>query len=218
MGESRQLFTKAQQIAERYSLKLLAIKISNKHDDLLKQLDMWENLKESSSSLKERMEFTRLNEQIDNMIQKRAIDVPELTEEAPIVLLIISEGGRPLFSESFVEEWSFDDHLFGGFLSAINSFSSEMFSEGLNRANFGEYTIIMISVYPFQVCYLFKGQSYLALQRVTNFIDNIKEDINIWKTFNEYNQAYRLVQLKDIPSLEPLINEIFMDKTIPLDV
>ncbi|MFX0000906.1 MAG: tetratricopeptide repeat protein [Candidatus Hodarchaeota archaeon] len=216
MKKTRQLLIKAQEIADRYGLNRLAIKISNEHDDLLKQLDVWNKLKESKASLSERMKLARPNEQMERMIRKREIIVPELTDEEPIVLLIISEGGRPIFSESFAEEWAFEDHLFSGFLTAINSFSDEMFSEGLNRANFGEYTIIMNSLHPFLVCYLFKGQSYLAQQRVAKFIENVKEDAIIWKTFNEYNQTSRLVQLEDIPSLEPLITKIFVDKSIPL--
>ncbi len=214
MIKARQFLTKAQEIAEKYGLNRLAIKISNEHDNLLKKLDVWEKLKESKASLSERMELARPNEQMERMVRKREIVVPELADEDPIVLLIISEGGRPVFSESFVEEWSFEDHLFGGFLTAINSFSDEMFSEGLNRANFGEYTIIMNSLHPFLVCYLFKGQSYIAQQRVKKFIDNIKKDKNIWKTFNEYNQTCRVVQLEDVPLLGSLITEIFLEKSV----
>ncbi|MFX0000905.1 MAG: tetratricopeptide repeat protein [Candidatus Hodarchaeota archaeon] len=216
MKKARQLLIKAQEIADKYGLNRLAIKISNEHDELLKQLDVWNKLKESKAPLSERLELASPNEQMERMIRKREIIVPELTDEEPIVLLIISQGGRPVFSKSFAEEWAFEDHLFGGFLTAINSFSGEMFSEGLNRANFGEYTIIMNSLEPFLACYLFKGQSYLAQQRVAKFIDKVKEDAVIWKTFNDFNLASRLVQLKDIPSLEPLINEIFIDKSVPL--
>ena len=92
----------------------------------------------------------------------------------------------------------------------------EMFSKGLDRANFGEYTIIMNSLDPFLVCYLFKGQSYLAQQRVAKFIDKVKEDEEIWEKFNKFNQACQLVQLKDIPSLKPLIDDIFVDRSTPL--
>lgn len=214
LKEARRLLTQAQQITEKYGLTLLAIKISNEHDELLKKLDVWENLKDSDISLAERMELARLNEQMEQMIRKREVELPDLPDEDPIVLLIISKGGRPIFSESFVEEWSFEDHLFGGFLTAVNSFSDEMFSEGLNRANFGEYTIIMNSLHPFLVCYLFKGQSYLAQQRVKKFIDIIKKDKNIWKTFNEFNQTCRVVQLEDVPLLGSLITEIFLEKSI----
>jgi hypothetical protein len=187
----------------------LARKISNDHDELLKDLNIWENLEASDISLAERMELARLNKQMGQMVRKRELELPDLQDEEPIILLIISEGGIPIFSESFVEEWSFEENLFGGFLTAVNSFSDEIFSEGLNRANFGEYTIIMDSISPFLVCYLFKGQSYLAQQKLKSFIDNFKKDETIWKTFIEFNQVCRTVQLKNIPSLGLLIEEIF---------
>ena len=217
LNEARQLLTQGQQIADKYGLKLLAIKISNEHDDLLKQLNMWENLKESTSSLKERMEFARLNEQMENMIRKRAVEVPELLDEEPVLLLIVSEGGRPIYSQSFKKDQSFEDYLFGGFFTTINSFIKEKFSEGLDRVSFGEHTLLMNSVPPFFICYIFKGQSYLAQQRVRYFIDKIQNDEPVWQIFKDFHNLNREIELKDIPSLEPLIKEIFMDKTIPLN-
>ena len=175
---------------------------------------MWENLKKSTSSLKERMELARLNEQMENMLRKRVVEPDEAKEEESVVILIISKGGNPIFSQSFEEGWSFQDHLFGGFLSAVNSFSDEMFSQGLDRAIFGEYTIIMNAVSPFIVCYLFKGQSFLALQRIKHFIDTIQNDKKIWEPIKKYYQANRLVQEKDIPSLDSLVNEIFIERAI----
>jgi len=214
LEEARRLLAKGQKIAERYGLKLLAIKISNEHDELLKQLEMWENLKESPSSLKERMEFARLNEQMNDMVRKRVVEPSEIQEEESVVILIISEGGNPIFSQSFVEGWSFQDHLFGGFLSAVNSFSDEMFSQGLDRAIFGEYTIIMNVVSPFIVCYLFKGPSFLAQQRMKHFIDTIQNDKKIWETIKKYYQANRFIQVKDISSLDLLVKEIFIERVI----
>ncbi|MHA2120369.1 MAG: hypothetical protein ACW990_04090 [Promethearchaeota archaeon] len=45
LKEARRLLTQGQKIAEKYGLELLARKISNEHDELLKKLDVWENLK-----------------------------------------------------------------------------------------------------------------------------------------------------------------------------
>jgi hypothetical protein len=104
--------------------------------------------------------------------------------------------------------------LFGGFLSAVNSFSDEMFSQGLDRAIFGKYTIIMNAIPPFIVCYLFKGQSFLAQQRMKLFVDTIQNDKKIWEPIKKYYQANRLVQVKDIPSLDLLVNEIFIERVI----
>jgi tetratricopeptide (TPR) repeat protein len=214
--KAQQFLTQAQEIAERFGLRLLAIKISNEHDGLLKQLDMWENLKESSSSLKERMEFARLNEQMEIIIQKRVLETPELLDEEPILLLIISEGGIPIFSKKFVKDKNFEDHLFGGFFTAINSFISEKFSEGLDRAIFGEYTLLMNSVSTFLTCYVFKGQSYSAQHRMRFFIEVFQNEKEIWQTFNKFQELNMEIQVNNIPSLDSLIQDIFVDKTVQL--
>lgn len=207
---ARRLLTQGQQIAERYGLNLLAIKISSEHDDLLKQLNMWENLNESTSSLKERMEFSRLDEQMKSMLHKRVSQTSEVASEEPVLLLITSEAGKPIFSKVFKKDFSFQDHLWGGFLTAFNSFSDEMLSEGLDRAKFGEYILIMKAVSPFLVYYLFKGKSYLAQHTIHSFINKIKSKETIWETFNKFYQRNQEVQLKDIPSLEELLTETFL--------
>jgi hypothetical protein len=212
LKEARQFLTQGQRIAERYGLKLLAIKISSEHDELLKQLEIWENFEKTEVSLNERMKLAGINEQMDNMLRKRVTGPNEIQDEDSVVILIISKSGKPIFSQSFVEGWSFQDHLFGGFLSAINSFSDEMLSHGLDRAIFGEYTIIMNAISPFIICYLFKGQSFLAQQRMKHFVDAIQNDKIIWKTIKKYYQANRLVQENDIPSLDLLVNEVFIER------
>ncbi|MFX0081581.1 MAG: tetratricopeptide repeat protein [Candidatus Hodarchaeota archaeon] len=216
LNEARRLLTQGQRIAERYGIKLLAMKISNEHDQLLKQLNMWENLKESTSSLKERMEFARLNEQMDNIVRRRSVEVPVLLNEEPVFLLIVSEGGTPIFSQSFKRDHTFEDYLFGGFFSAINSFINEKFSEGLDRATFGEHTLLMNSISPFLMCYVYKGQSYVAQQRIRYFIEQLQDDKDTWQTFRDYDRLSKEIQIKDIPSLELLVTKIFIDKSIPV--
>jgi len=214
LKEARRFLTQAQLLAEKYGLKMLAIKISNEHDELLKKLEIWENLKKSEATLVERLKLARLNEQMEGMLRKRVVKPDEVQDEESVVILIISKGGNPIFSQSFVEGWSFQDYLFGGFLSTINSFSDEMFSQGLDRAIFGEYTIIMNAISPFIICYLFKGQSFLAQQRIKHFIDAIQNDKKIWETIKKYYQTNRFIHVKDIPSLDLLVNEIFIERAI----
>ena len=218
LNDARRLLTQGQKIAEKHDIHLLARKISNEHDELLKQLDMWEKLKESKAPITDRLELSRLNGQMKTMIQRRVIEPPEIEEEEPIVILFISEAGIPLFSQSFAKEWEFQDHLFGGFLTAVNSFSDEMFSNGLDRASFGEYTLFMSSASPFLVCYLFKGQSYSAQSRLNYFLEKIKNDKEIWQSFEKYYHRNQEISIKDIPSLEPLISQIFIEKTIDFNV
>ncbi|MHA2399132.1 MAG: tetratricopeptide repeat protein [Promethearchaeota archaeon] len=216
LKEARRLLTQGQKIAEKFGLELLARKISDEHDELLKKLEKWEDLKKSEAPMKERLDLSRVDNQMRSMIQKRVIKQSDIKDEDPIVILFISEAGMPVFSQSFAEEWSFQDHLFGGFLTAVNTFSDEMFSKGLDRASFGDYTLFMNAASPFLVCYLFKGQSYSAQQRIRYFLDKLQSNQEVWQAFEKYYQMNQEIQLKDIPSLEPLIKEVFIDKKIGL--
>ena len=218
LEEARKLLTQGQQIAEKYGLKLLAKKISNEHDDLLRQLNIWENLKTLNAPLNKRIKLAGINEQVGNMIRRRVMEVSEFSDEQPIFLLIVSEGGKPIFSQSFEEDQSIEEHLFGGFLSAINSFISEIFSEGLDRVIFGEHTILVNPLSSFFICYVFRGQSYSAQLRIKSFIDEIQSDKVVWQTFEKFHKANKEVQLKDVPSLKLLIKETFIEKNLPLNV
>ncbi|MHA1509579.1 MAG: tetratricopeptide repeat protein, partial [Promethearchaeota archaeon] len=119
LKEARRLLTQAQQIAEKHGMHRLAGKISIEHDNLLKELNTWKNLKEQDISLKMRMELAHVDEQIDNLFWKRDFSSLEHSEEVPILLLVLSEGGVPIFSHVFSKDWSFEDDLIGSFLSAI---------------------------------------------------------------------------------------------------
>ncbi len=213
---ARRFLTQAQKIAEYYGIKRLSMKISHEHDELLIQLKMWENLKESDAPLSERWKLTGLNNQMENMVRKRMIEAPKLLEEEPVTIFIITEGGTPLFSHSFIEEKSLESHLFGGFLTTIDYFVREMFSEGLDRAIFGDYTLLMKSVPPFFISYIFKGNSYYAYQKISYFIDHIQMEDTIWQNLLKSFQINQSIRLKDIPSLDHLINDIFVEKTLDL--
>lgn len=211
---SRRFFTQAQKIAEKYGIKRLAMNISYEHDELLKQLKTWEELKESESDLSERWELAGLKEQMENIKRKQLMEVPEILDEDPIFLLIVSEGGIPLLSHSFIEEKSIESQILGGFLTTIDYFIKEMFSEGLDRAIFGEYTLLMKSIPPFFISYIFKGDSYYALQKTNYFIDQIQKENEIWQNLVKSFHINQSVNLKDIPMLDSLITETFTTKTV----
>jgi len=217
MKTARRYLTQAQKIAESYGIKRLAMKISYAHDELLKQLKMWENLKESKALISERWKLAGLNEQMENMVRKRMIGVPEASEENPVTILIITEGGTPLFSHSFNEKKEFESYLFSGFLTTIDYFMKETFSEGLDRFIFGNYTLLLKSVAPFFICYIFKGDSYYAHQKINYFIDHIQKEDDIWQNLLKSFQINQSIHLKDIPLLESLITETFITKNVALN-
>ncbi len=217
MKTARRYLTQAQKIAESYGIKRLAMKISYEHDELLRQIKKWENLKESEASLSERWKLAGLNEQMEYMVRKRMIGVPEASEENPVTILIITEGGTQLFSHSFIEEKEFESYLFSGFLTTIDYFMKEMFSEGLDRFIFGNYTLLMKSVAPFFICYIFKGDSYYAHQKINYFVDHIQKEDDIWQNLLKSFQINQSIHLKDIPLLESLITETFITKNVALN-
>ena len=143
------------------------------------------------------------------MLKRRMIEVPEIPKEDPVMLLILTEGGNLLFSKKFIKDFSFEDDILGGFLTSINYFISEVFSEGLDRAVFGQYTLLMMPVQPFLACYIFKGASYYAHQKIKNFLDSIKNDSVIWHSLHKFFQKIKTIQINDIPALESIITEIF---------
>ena len=70
--KAQRFLTQAHQIAERFDLTQLMVKIANEEEDLLTKLDLWEKLKEEDAPMSDRMELARLDEKIVRMIQKRS--------------------------------------------------------------------------------------------------------------------------------------------------
>ena len=209
MGDARRYLTQAQDIADSHGLQLLARAISSEHDRLLEQLNKWETFKNTKTPISERMDLISLDDTVDRMQGRLAIKPPELSDESPLLLLIICEGGVLLFSYPFTEDWERDNELFGSFLSAISSFSNDFLSQGLDRVKFSEFTVIMQPITHFSIYYVFKGQSYLAKQKLDKFTALIQKDASVQKILNKYYQTGQVLELKDFPFLESLIKEIF---------
>jgi tetratricopeptide (TPR) repeat protein len=209
MGEARKFLTHAQEIADEKGFGLLAQKISDEHDKLLEQLSKWDNTKEDTPPLSERIELSSFEGVIERLLEKRVIDSPEVTEEQPILLLILTEGGVLLFSYPFNDEWKRDHQIFGSFLTAFTSFTDEFFSEGLDRAKFGQYTVLIESVNSFSIGYVYKGNSYPAKQKLKYFIERIKGSASIWQMLEKFYQTSQAIEYKDYPFLEAFVTEIF---------
>ncbi len=209
--KTKQLLTQSQRIAEFHGLNLLASKISYEHDNMLDNLNEWENLQRLNAPMSERMKLASFEGVVDRMQGKKAVGIPEIIREDPVLLLIIGEGGLPLISTHFKEGFAVTDDLISGFLTAFNSFCTELFSKGLDRAKFGEHRILIQPVEPFSVCYFFKGQTYIAKQKVKKFTESIRSTKSIWNTLINYYRASRILELRDLPPLESLVSEIFIN-------
>ncbi len=79
--KAKRFLTQAQKIAERFEHKELVERIADEHSKLLKQSDIWEKLKEMGASMDERIKLARLNEQIEEIVEKRTMLPAFVTEE-----------------------------------------------------------------------------------------------------------------------------------------
>jgi tetratricopeptide (TPR) repeat protein len=223
--EARRLLVEAQRIAELHGLELLAQEVSMEHDKqleqidvwrlfdkLLEQIDVWEKNDIDKIPIGDRLKLASTEGVLERLQGKRGVEVPELVDEESILLLIIAEGGILIFSYPFSEEWKFDDELFGSFLTAFNSISDEIFSEGLDRVKFGNQTVLIEQVADFSICYLFKGQTYIAQKKFNKFVEEVQNNSSLWKSFEQHFRANQVLELKNSPPLESLITEIFLRK------
>jgi len=143
MGQARQSFTKAERIADEHGLHLLARTISNEHDILLEQIEKWENFRNVKAPVSERLKYIDIDKTLNHMMGKQMMEPPDLIEEDPILLLIMSEAGSTYFKYTFIKEWDYSN-LFSSFISAFNTFSSEIFSKTIDRIKIGKNNHIQL--------------------------------------------------------------------------
>ncbi|MFX0064681.1 MAG: tetratricopeptide repeat protein [Candidatus Hermodarchaeota archaeon] len=210
--EAQRLLTQAQLNAENKSLFMLAKKISNEHDIMLEQLSQWEVLKQQNAHLTEGVDLVRLDEQIARMIQQSEVDVQELPEEEPVMVLILTGGGTSLFSKYFSSKNEVDDQLFSGFLTAIQAFGKELFAQNLDRIKLEAYTLLLKLEEPFTLCYVFKGQSYSAQQKLARFIHILRTSTSVWESLLKFSDRHQLLDETMSDSLERLLKKAFFSE------
>ena len=208
LNDARQFLTTAQKIADEYGLTLLAQEISYEHDNLLEELGTWQSFKEEKVSVSKRMRLAAVEGVMERMLGKRTVEPQTIVDEEPILLLIMDNSGATYFNHTFIANWDHSD-LFSSFLSAFNTFSDEIFSKSIDRIRIDENTILINPVESFLVCYVIKGQSYPALQKLTKFTEAIRENPEIWQALNKSVKTSEMLGLENPPVLKTVINEIF---------
>lgn len=211
--KAQQLLNQSQLIAEEKGLKRLAMKISSEYDYYFEEKEMWEEFTDKKPPISERLSHTSLEETILRMIKKRAVEPPKFVEEKPILLVIVAEVGIPLFSQYFGPETQINDLLVGGFLTAINSFMQEAFAtEGsIERIKHQDYTLVLQFKKTLRFCYVFKGPSYGAMNKLSDFIHQLEmpSHSNIVEALID-NKSSQKLSLPYKSSLEKLARQVFL--------
>ncbi|MHA1911020.1 MAG: tetratricopeptide repeat protein [Candidatus Kariarchaeaceae archaeon] len=210
LKEARNLLTQAQAIAEDKGLERLARKISSEHDQLLEQMDQWEELIVKDASITERVKVANLDELVGWMARKREIKIEE-KEDEPVMLLLVSESGLPIYSKHFDESRALKDILISGFLTSINTFVKEAFHAPgmIRRIMHDEYTLSFDLVDPILFCYVYEGQSYTAMKKLEQLITNV-HDSEIWSSLEEVGKKGYKLRNGEIAQMEGIIENIFL--------
>ncbi|MFW9873679.1 MAG: hypothetical protein ACFFG0_11285 [Candidatus Thorarchaeota archaeon] len=208
LDDARQFLTAAQNIADEHGLTLLAQKISFGHDSLLEELETWQSFKQTKASISKRIKLAAIDSVMNRMLGKRAVEPPTIVEEKPIMLLIMDDSGNTFFNHIFAKDWDYDD-LFSSFMSAFNTFSSEIFLKSIDRIEIDENVILITPMEPFLVCYVIKGQSYSAQKKLNSFSDVVRNRPEIWDSLQKSIKTNEMLNLNNPPSLGAAVDEIF---------
>ncbi|MHA1795295.1 MAG: tetratricopeptide repeat protein [Promethearchaeota archaeon] len=207
--KARKLFSQAQIIAQEQGLQQLAIRISNEHDQLLEQEKIWEQFQAAPPDYYKRTELARINDNIQRIKRQGIVESVYVEPEEPVMFVIMNETGPNLYTHAFTAGLNFNEQLFGGILSAFEAFSTEIFKGVLERAKFGDYKVLVKTISPFLVCYIYKGPSYFAQENFIKSLDMIQNQREIWEILIDATKNGNLISSHRIPELTKELEKIF---------
>ena len=88
-----------------------------------------------------------------------------------------------------------------------------------DRITYREYTVVLKALDALLFCYIFKGQSYLALQKLEQLTERVRESPGIWEILStamktkSVLKAADKIRATDESGLDQLITDIFQSGT-----
>ncbi|MHA1434649.1 MAG: tetratricopeptide repeat protein [Candidatus Heimdallarchaeota archaeon] len=212
--EAKILLNEATQITEDKAFRRLALKIPDLMNIINKYASPGEELEkgfihaETQNNLHE-----QLNDEVVRMVNKRTVELPKLQDEEPVLLIIVYEGGVTVFSQKFSQREMIDEMFVGGFLTAIDAFMHQTFATGgsIERIKHQEYTLMLKGENPLLFCYVFKGQSFSAIQKLDVLIRDLQKSPVMWNALT--NNIGEQVPNAEKEMIEELANKIFLSET-----
>lgn len=74
--------------------------------------------------------------------------------------------------------------------------------------------LLMEAIDSFSICYLFKGETYSAKQKLNQFTERLKDNNLILQAFQKGNKTSQVLEINDIPQLKSLITDVFIEGRI----
>jgi len=209
--EAFELLELAQELAHEKGLMRLEILLSNEYDTLLNQLDVWEDFTSHLHTLEERLEYTHIETLLNNMIRKwiNYEDV-HCDSEAPCFFLLSNKGGTVLYSDSF-SSLPFDSEKISNIQRKIQLISEEKRADSkIIRFCFQEYLCLLKTEQELNFCYVFMGNSYLPLKKMSDFLSDLKSS-EVFNNITEENEENSNLLLSTRIELSKLIDHCLLN-------
>ncbi len=180
--EAQHLYTVAQAMAEDKDLDLMARKISDEHDFLIGQLDLWKKFITKLPSIQEILELTRIEDMLSQMLRKGVVlpSEVETEDESPAIIFIFSETGEILFSEKLAD--TVQDEIISTILPELKErITGESEFEIVKRGRLYDYAYILKKLDTLFFSYFFVGKSFSAIHKLEEFSGIMNETKNVWE-------------------------------------
>jgi len=187
--EALELLELAQDMAHGKGLMRLEILLSNEHDILLNQLDIWEDFTGHLHTLEERLKYTHIETLLSNMIRKwiNYADV-HYDPESPCFFLISNNKGTVFYSDSY-SSLPFDPEKVSNIQGKIQHFCEEKRADKkIIRFCFQEYLCLLRTEQNLNICYVFMGNSYLPQKKMSNLLSDLSNSKILTQLFTETEQ------------------------------
>lgn len=210
--DARNYLQQARQITEDKGYKKLAMEIPRMQKIIDSYFDFDSRETEETVTSLERKITTPVNDDVMRLVNKRSVDMPKLQDEEPVLLIIVYEGGVTIFSRKFSQKEMIDEMFVGGFLTAIDAFMHQTFATGgsIERIKHQEYTLLLKAETPLLFCYVYKGQSFSAIQKLDKVIDGLKNTVTIWHALK--NNPGEQLSEKEKEFIDNLAERVFINK------
>ena len=208
--EARDILSNAMEIAEEKGIVKLAIKISNEHDDLLDQLDLWEDFTMKLPTIAEKLELSHIEDRLKQIVRRRSVIGPKVESEAelPIMVIIQSDQGLIIFSEYFDE--ILGEGIYDEILLSLKKASSNMLNNSQERLKNKEFTFLINKVNNIFVSYIFVGKSYNGIKKLNKLINIFSSNKELKKMIEKAARSNESLNYEDRINLSSFVNDIFV--------
>lgn len=190
VNKARRLLKSAQVMAEAKDMNNLARRISNNHDNLLSQLERWDEMTKKLPNIAVRLELTHIESVLNEMIKGKGIVYPEdtLEREDPILLSIFTKTGDVLYLKK-IDPYVDDDMLEEIWVFILKNIKEEDTRSGIiERMRFSDYTYVVKRIESLIFCYIFIGHSYEGIKKIDDFSQLVYGTVEVWEELEELSK------------------------------